>query len=99
MVREIRNTFPEDPSTALAVAACESGYQMIQSRHIQPYGRERSFGIFQIHEPDWHDTAIRLGYPDYQTDVEQNLQMARYIYEQSGWRAWSCYTKNQLVMR
>lgn len=91
-MREIRKTFPEAPEIAIAVAECESpGLKMVQSGHQQPYGQERSFGIFQIHEPDWHSRAISIGLPDYQTDVEQNIQMARHVYEVQGWRAWTCY--------
>jgi len=86
----IRETFPEDAETALAIADCESSFRMIQSHHMQPYGRERSFGIFQIHEPAWHHKALELGLPFYQEDIEQNIKMARYIYEQHGWSPWSC---------
>ena len=88
----IREVFADDPHTAVAVAECESGFAMVQSHHMQSYGRERSFGVFQIHEPDWHETALRLGLPDYQTDVEQNIQMARYIYEKRGntFKDWTC---------
>ena len=85
---------------AIAVAGCESGFKMIQSHHIQPYGREESFGIFQIHARAWDGEAQRLGLGDYRTDVEQNIQMARHVYEQSGWRAWTCYWHpDHLAMR
>lgn len=92
----IRETFPEDAETALKVAFCESGYKMVQSHHQQPYGRERSFGIFQIHEPAWDNTAKQLGLKEYQSDIEQNIEMARYIYDQHGWYPWSCYTKRMI---
>ena len=93
--------FWEDPYTAVAVAECESGFKMIQSQHMQPYGRELSFGIFQIHKPDWHDTAILIGLPNYQTDVQENIQMARYIYDQRGsFMPWTCYWHpDHLAMR
>lgn len=99
IVQKIKEAFPETPETALAVAKCESGLVPdIQSHHTLSYGRELSWGLFQIHEPAWHKTAMRLGYEDYRTDVEDNIAMARYIYEQSGksWRAWSCYTKKMI---
>lgn len=63
---------------------------MVQSNHIQPYGREESYGIFQIHARAWEATAQQLGYGDYKTNVESNILMARYIYEVSGWGAWTC---------
>ena len=38
------------PRYLIALANCESGASTtIQSRHMQPYGREQSFGLFQIH--------------------------------------------------
>lgn len=87
----IKAVFPEEYLLALDVANCESQFVMQQSRLMQPYGRERSFGIFQIHEPDWHQVAIELGLPNYQTDVEENIAMARHIYDQHGWQPWTCY--------
>lgn len=96
IVQEIHNTFPENPDLAVRIAQCESGLKMIQSNHVLSYGREQSWGIFQIHAKDWENKAIQLGYPDYKTDIQQNIQMARYIYDNSGWRAWSCFTKKMI---
>jgi hypothetical protein len=97
--KEIRAVFPEDPETAIKIAKCESGLVPdIQSQHTLSYGQERSFGIFQIHAPDWHNKAVSLGFDNYRTDVKDNLQMARYIYEKAGkkWTAWSCFTKRMI---
>lgn len=96
IIEEIRKVFHETPNTAVAIAKCESELKIdVQSQHILSYGQEESFGIFQIHKPDWHDVAIRLGYEKYQTDVQDNLAMARFIYENAGntWKDWSCYTQ------
>lgn len=103
--KEIRETFPEDPETAIKIARCENawnpkrGYDVdIQSGHILHYGQEKSFGIFQIHAPDWHKTAINLGYTEYKTNPEHNIAMARYIYDNAGkrWRDWTCYTRKMI---
>ena len=99
IIRKIKETFPEDPETAVKIARCESGLNIeIQSKHILSYGQERSYGLFQIHAPDHHKTALRLGYDNYQTDIDDNLAMARYIYDAAGkrWTAWSCYTKKMI---
>ena len=69
---------------------------MVQSNHMQPYGREESFGVFQIHARAWHHVAEDLGL-DYINNVRDNIKMARYVYEESGWGAWTCY--NQLALR
>lgn len=97
--QEIRKTFPEDPETAVKIAKCESGLRTnIQSQHRLSYGQEKSFGVFQIHAPDWEKVALRLGYDNYKTNPEDNIAMARYIYDSAGktWRDWSCYTKKMI---
>lgn len=83
--QKIRETFPETPNTAVAVAKCESG--------LIPdiVGPTSDYGIFQVHGPTWHSTAIELGYSNYRTDPVENIQMARHIYDVSGWNAWVCY--------
>ncbi len=100
IISEIEKAFPEDPKTAVAIAKCESGLKVdIQSHHIGKDGKqERSFSLFQIHEPSWDKVATRLGYGDYKTSPRDNIDMARYIYVQSGkkWGAWSCYTKRMI---
>jgi hypothetical protein len=99
IIEEIKKAFPEDPQTAVKIAKCESGLIVdIQSKHILSYGQEKSWGIFQLHEPVWDRKAKQLGYGDYKTSPRDNIDMARYIYEQSGkkWTAWSCYTKKMI---
>jgi len=102
VIRLIRETFPEMPNTAVAVAMAESGMRMIQSNHRYPKdmdgqragSQERSFCIYQIHEPAHHATAVRLGYENYKTDVEDCVKMARVIYDQAGgWSPWTVYVK------
>ena len=91
--KEIRDTFPESPNTAMAIAKCESGLDPdIQSQHTLSYGQERSFGIFQIHEPDWKHAAIKLDLPNWRTDPGENIKLARYIYDTAGksWKPWTC---------
>lgn len=99
IIRKIKEAFPEDPVTAVKVARCESHLiPDIQSHHILNGERERSYGIFQIFAPVWHDDAMRLRYTNYRTDVDENIAMARYIYEQAGktWQPWSCFTKRMI---
>jgi len=95
---EIRSVFPENPNTAVAIAKCESGLKAdIQAKANLSYGREQSYGIFQIHARDHHTTAERLGFGDYKTDPADNIAMARRIYDNriahggSPFQDWSCY--------
>lgn len=95
---EIRRVFPEMPDIAVAVARCESGLVAdVQARATLSYGREQSFGIFQIHARDHHKTAVRLELGDYKTDPADNIAMARHIYDNRiahggyPFQDWSCY--------
>lgn len=91
--RLIRETFPEAPNTAVAIAKCESGLDAdIQSHHTLSYGREQSYGVFQIHAKDHDRTATRLGFGDYKTQVEDNVNMARHLFDARGsFKDWTCY--------
>lgn len=79
----IKDTFPENPTLALEVFACESGLNQ------DAVGPTQDYGIAQIHEPSWNATAKELGL-DYKNDAKDNLAMARHVYEQQGWDAWVC---------
>lgn len=81
---EVRKLFPENPERMLAILKCESNYV------VDAVGPTSDFGLFQIHYPTWHSTAIELGYADYATNPYHNLQMARYIYDVQGINAWVC---------
>lgn len=75
------------------VARCESDFRMIQSGLPNPDGpgKEPSFGYYQINEPTWHETAVKIGFPDYKTNPEHNVGMARYIRETEGVSEWKGY--------
>lgn len=92
----IYETFPETPRTAYLIAQCESSLKMVQSNYMQSYGREESWGVFQIHAKAWDGVAQDLGL-DYINDVRDNIKMARHVYEVSGWGAWTC--SKTLAMR
>lgn len=99
IIEKIKAAFPEDSETAVKVAICESNLvKDIQSHHVLNGERERSYGIFQIFSPVWHATALQLGLEDYRTSVEDNIAMARYIYDNAGksFRDWSCYSKKMI---
>jgi len=94
IIKELRDTFPETPNTAVAIARCESSLKMVQSYQTLDYGREQSYGIMQIHAKDHESNAIALGLSEYKTDVGENIKMARHIYDDAGgWSPWTCYTK------
>jgi len=99
IIEEIKKAFPEDPETAVKIVKCESNFIVdIQSKHQLSYGREQSFGLFQIHAIVWDRKAKQLGYGDYKTSPRDNIDMARYIYTSGGnsWRPWSCWSKGMI---
>lgn len=103
--RLIRETFPEAPEVAVRVAELETGLRMVQSKERYPkdrpeYGvkageRERSYCMFQIHEPAHKDTIEKYGLENFKTNVESCVKMARIVYEQRGnsFTPWTVYNK------
>lgn len=95
VIKLIKETFPEDPHTAVAVANCESG---LNPKAYNPHNNDGSTdgGLWQINTV--HDKSLaRLGLDKF--DPEDATKYARILYEKNGWRDWVCYTKNMLVMR
>lgn len=87
----IRDTFWEDPVTAVAVAMAESGLNPFALNAQDSHrGCNGSYGIFQIgclHETDPHTLY----------DIEYNIKRAKEIYNQSGWKPWGSYTDNRYL--
>lgn len=88
----IRQTFPQDPITAVAVAKGE-GYPNPRAynpeKHYDRNGNyicSGSFGIMQI------ACVHNVDNPEALFDVEFNLAMAKKIHSQSGWKPWGAYT-------
>ena len=79
-------TFPEEPEIMLAIANCESGFNQEAVSHTNDHG------VMQINEATWDETAQELGL-DYKNSLDDNLKMARYVYEIQGKDAWVCFNK------
>lgn len=93
--RLIRQTFPEAPDVAIAVATCESG---LKPHAYNPKNTNGSTdgGLWQINSV--HDKELaRLGLNKY--DPEDATKFARMLYEENHWNDWVCYTHGKLVMR
>ena len=87
----IRETFKEDPVTALKVAACESGYNP-DATHKNNDGTTDK-GIFQLNSVHKKELA-RLGLDP--TDVKDNIKYAHMLYKQEGWKPWACVTRKMI---
>ncbi len=96
MVRLIRETFPEDSQTAIAIAKCESG---LSATAYNPKNKNGSVdrGLFQLNSV--HDASLeRMGLDPW--DVEDNVEFARHLYDQrGGWSDWVCFTHRLIAMR
>ena len=82
IIRNIKEVFPDEPRM-VKVAKCESGYK------LDAKGPTSDHGLFQIYAPTWDKTAKGLGLTEYQTNLEQNLKMARYILDHQAISAWN----------
>ncbi len=82
----VLNAFPEDPETAARIVSCESGWD--------PAARSRTgdTGLFQINDIHRAPGGVADGLTvDDLKDPNTNVQVARRLWEQSGWRPWVCY--------
>ena len=84
IIKEIRDTFPEDPDTAVAIAKCESGL------NPNAVGPTDDHGIFQLHAPSHGLEDIDV------YDPKENIAFARKLYDERKWLPWVCYTHNMI---
>ena len=81
----IAREFPEQYAKAERVARCESG---LRANAVSPGGG--NWGLFQINTAHRRLVAS-MGYSwDQILDPYVNAKVARRLYNESGWRPWSC---------
>lgn len=95
MLALIRQAFPEDPGTAVAVATCESNLNP-QAYNPSNTNGTTDGGLWQIN--DVHNKTLeRMGLDKY--DPEDATKFARYLYDQNGgFRDWVCYSHRLITM-
>jgi soluble lytic murein transglycosylase-like protein len=87
--KKIRQKFPEDPDTAVAIAKAESRLNpyTIGDKHMS----KPSIGLFQISQI-YHD------YPTEELmDIDRNIQIAKKIYDEGGWSRWTTYRTGEYL--
>lgn len=84
---KIRDMFPEDPDTAVAIAKCESG---MRENAFNGKNRNGSWdaGVMQINSVHGYSKEFLF-------DVDNNLKVARKLYDHSGFNPWVCYWRNK----
>lgn len=88
------DTFPENPRTALAIVACESGFNPNAHNASNKNGTVDS-GLFQINSIH-HTRMEELGLDVWKP--QDNIKFARMLYDESGFAPWVCYTHGMLSM-
>lgn len=89
---EIRNTFPEEPDLAVAIARAESGLKTVAYNPEWHRGCQGSYGVMQLSCLHYKKDPSKL------KDVAFNLEKARQVYDESkkrtgnGWLPWGAYT-------
>lgn len=78
----IRETFPEDPDTAVAIAKAESSMDTNAVNPEAHNGCTGSIGLMQIACVNYTGNKEDL------KDPALNLKIARSLYERDGWRPW-----------
>ena len=84
----IVETFPEKPELMKRVAKCESGMRQFLDNGEPVQGPTNDWGLFQIHAPSWNEEALNSGL-DYKYSLEENIAMARIVYDEQGISAWN----------
>jgi len=84
--------FKEDADRMKKVFACESGLKQFDLKGNVITSHTRDFGIAQINEKTWDKKSKEMGL-DYKNNIQDNLKLAKYIYDVSGERAWVCSRK------
>lgn len=86
---KIIETFPEDAETALKIAKCESELNPSAVNNRNKNGSVDK-GLYQINSV--HDKRVRELDLDL-FDTDDNLKIARLLYEEHGWKPWVCSKK------
>jgi hypothetical protein len=91
--RLIKEAFPEDPHTAVAIANCESG---LKPNAFNPSNKNGTTdgGLFQLNSTHY-PRMERLGLDPW--NVHDNIEFARILYKESGWHPWVCARKLALI--
>jgi hypothetical protein len=86
---KIRKLFPEDPEVMLAIAKAESGLNTTEVNRANTNGTI-DVGIFQINSVWGYSEA-------YLKDEDNNLEVAREVYDTQGITAWAVYNNKKYL--
>lgn len=84
--------FPEETEIMINVFKCESGLRQFDDHGKTIISPTNDSGIAQINIATWDKQAKKMDL-NYMDSVNDNLKMARHIYDVQGKSAWVCYKK------
>lgn len=87
---KIRRAFPEIPDLMVEIARCESGLRQFDDNGNYIASHTSDSGLLQINDFYWAEKAEELGL-NYKWNVEDNIAMARHIFDVAGVESWVCY--------
>lgn len=86
----VYETFGDAAPAMWEVFKCESGHRQFDAHGNPLRSPTNDIGFSQINVKTWDKRAGELGL-DYRNSLEDNLKMAKYVYDVQGPRAWTCY--------
>ena len=85
---KIRAYFADLP-VMVRIAGCESSFAQFDSDGDPLVSKTNDVGVLQINLDIWGTKASKKGL-DIKNSIDDNMEMARYVYEQQGLKAWTC---------
>src|SRR3990167_8805937 len=80
-----------DSQTMHRIAKCESGFNQFNKDGSPLVSKTSDVGLMQINQVHWK-RAKKLGLDIFNSPID-NLEMAKIIYKEQGYKAWSCYNR------
>lgn len=78
-----------DSQTMKNIAKCESGYKQFEKDGSHLISLTSDVGLMQINQVHWK-RAKSLGLDIFNSPID-NWEMAKIIYKEQGFKAWTCY--------
>jgi hypothetical protein len=88
----VHETFGDDAEVMWNIFRCESTHRQFEADGTPRRSPTNDYGFAQINRKTWDSTAKQLGL-DYMHSFEDNIKMAKHIYDVQGKTAWVCYHK------
>jgi hypothetical protein len=81
-----------DSQTMKKIAKCESGFKQFKPNGEPLISPTHDVGLMQINQIHWN-RAKSLGLDVFNSPVD-NFEMAKIIYKEQGFKAWTCYNQD-----